>query len=111
MIKVNFDFVFKNLDGSDITVSEERIDPQTKKISSILKAVTAYKYFSNGLLAPAFEEGEPVKKYDLAVKIRTNKIIEVDESDFMLLKRCASNTRVFTPIISAQLQKYLNSLK
>lgn len=97
MKKLNFNFILKNIADNDYTIKSE-------KGEEII--VTAYEVVPNALIHPEFKNGSKVKKFLLATKIYKQKKIEVDESDFDLIKKAVD---ALPTLMSGQLTIYLNS--
>ena len=93
-MKLNFNFKLKDLEGKDLS-----------------NAPIVNKIIGNILISPNFKQGDVMKKFLLAQKIYQNLEIEVDESDFSLIKQACESKDALAPLAQAQILIYLNKVK
>ncbi len=94
MKKINLDTQFTTLDGKTIVDNEQK--PITLKFA-LLNILGTYQ---------AMNGEEAIKVYDIGIKINNSKKeIELEDSDFELLKKAVSNNKIFISIITAQILK------
>lgn len=71
--------------------------------------LTLGKALSNCLLTS--KEGGKMKLYLLAQKLFSQDKVEVDESDFNLIKNCAERSEIYNALVAGQIQLLLSEIK
>jgi len=102
MKKINLDLQFKTLTGQLVVASNENKQPLILKMV-LLNILGIYQ-------APNGEES--IKVYDIGIRINQAKNnIELEDSDFELIKKVVDSNKLFTSIITAQILKYFKKLE
>jgi hypothetical protein len=105
-MKLNFNFPITDLSGQPIEQAIEMPDKSIKK-----ETLFMHKIFANTMISPNVKEGDVIKKNVLAEEIYQKGEIEVDEADFMLIKKIAELPDIFAPRVKYLLSSYLNTVK
>jgi hypothetical protein len=93
-MKINFDCILKN------------------EKHEIIKDVNSTHLIGLALLSYQFKEGDLVKKYNLQTQITQNKEIDVDDSDFALIRKAvAFPESSLAPVVAAQILIHMDNEK
>lgn len=86
-MKVNFDFILKNPNGTDVceSIKNERGEIEQKKAMASVQFVKA-------LLNDRFQEGDSSKKWILCQKVSAEKEVEIDAADLTFIKKAVDFT-------------------
>ena len=94
-MKINTTLKLKDLKGNDLMISEKEPLTIGESISNILSQ----------------SEGNKLKMFILAQKFATNDEVEIDTSDFALVKKAIEDTKLYIALITGQILLILEDIK
>jgi len=101
MKKIDLKIEFKTLTGQRIVI-DDGSNPLTLKI--VLLNMIGMHQAANG--------EEAIKLYDIGIRInQSNNSIELEDSDFELVKKIVDLSKVLASIVTAQVLKYFKELE